>query len=238
MNTTSGVWPLLLGSWCALACGGSAREGEASGGRSSASAGSGLAGAPGSVANGGAVGVSGASGRGGSETASGGSASVDLAACSADSECELVPANCCDGCPTTLEDFLAINAKYDAQYASRCETVDCNPPRCLPDFDSSTNYYIATCEAQRCVALDLRTTPLTSCTRDADCVLRGGTACCAGCGSRSRAPIVALAIGSEPALRGFVCGSAPKACPACTATFPDDSAVCGDDQVCRVLQRQ
>jgi hypothetical protein len=150
-------------------------------------------------------------------TATCGSKALD--ACEDNGDCLLRAKGCCGACePSDLTDFVALNSEYDEWYAKaqNCEAVDCAP--CLePEFGASNRpYFVATCEAGRCVAVDLRATEVTACTQPSECSLRFGSSCCEGCGGND-----VIAVSDEAALSELVCPAVLPPCPACLPGDPD-----------------
>ncbi len=212
------------------ACGGSAFEGNAGSAGTSSHAGSGNSGA-----EGGSLGVSGSSNVGGT-TSSGGSTSVggttstagttsaggtssggsgDISSCTDNSQCEVVPVSCCSCGTGSVNNYLAINSQYDTVYNQRCGAVDCAAcPPIAYDPNNPVYYYVPTCQAGRCVIVDLKTTDITECVTATDCEVRAGTGCCSSC---SGAPDVALNQAHASELSKLVCNQqgAPTGCPAC-----------------------
>lgn len=176
----------------------------------------------------------GAIGRGG--TSGGGTGGVDVTACTANTQCEIVPTNCCScGILGPAESFTAINLAYRAQFNSRCANLDCAgcPPMRAPGPNEPYFYLVATCQRSadaapdtpgRCVVVDLLKTEITSCKSASDCALRSGTACCSGCSGMP----VALNGNQGGALSDLVCPSEPVGCPACAPIFDGYQAVCSD----------
>ena len=144
-------------------------------------------------------------------------ASKPLDSCEDNGDCLLAARSCCGGCePSQLSDFIALNVEHTDQYrkTQNCELVDCAP--CLPPEPGVSNrpYFVATCEAGRCVAVDLRATQATSCSQPSDCSLRFGASCCEGCGGNE-----IIAVSDEVALSELVC---PAVLPPCLACAPGD----------------
>jgi hypothetical protein len=235
----------------AVACGGSAFDsgGQGSGGggslagTGSVTAGSGNVGGSGSAAGSGnvagfssagstSIGGTGNVGGAGGAAGSGGSAGLDIQACTSNSDCEIEPTSCCSCGSGPVSNFTAINSKYESQYESRCGVVDCaGCPPVAYDPNNPTFYYVATCQASRCLVVDLRTTDITACTTAADCSLRSGTACCPGCGQA----LVSLNTSREAELSQLVCGDEPIACAECAPGDSGYSTGCTDGRCSVVL---
>ena len=226
-----------FGLFCAAACGGSAFEAQGAGGQGTAGvAGSNTAGEAGSVSAagsgtagssvGGSVGIggggSGGSGRGGN----GGSAGQDQRQCSSNTECEVVPATCCNCGTGPVSNYTAINSKYETQFSNHCEAVDCAPcPPTAFDPNNPVFYYVATCRDHECVVVDLRgaQSDITACKNDNDCTLRAGTGCCPSCDGGQP---VAINSTRRDELEGLVCGTEPISCSECSPQFAPLSATC------------
>ena len=150
--------------------------------------------------------------------------------CTTSIECRLVSAACCESCEDqTIADYAAVNGAYSGSAAPDvvCDGAACN--RCEHDSPAShRGAFGAACEAGRCVAFDVRESPLSECPTDpaasaGACVLRAGLDCCERCD---------LSTGFT-AVRSDVDFSAAKGCPSvvcppCEPTFPRSvTALCG-----------
>jgi len=132
--------------------------------------------------------VGGSAGMGvGGSTATGGFAGVAGAAgqppvynsCSTGDACTLVPNNCCGYCSAqTLAMFTAVNARYVSDYqAAFCGApVACDACAIYPEAS-----YTAVCRNGSCLAVDVGSDSLSSCTMNSDCTLRWGAECCERC---------------------------------------------------------
>jgi hypothetical protein len=140
-----------------------------------------------------------------------------LDACEDNGDCVLRAKGCCGACePSALSDFIALNVEFVDTYTStqNCQAVDCAPCPEPPEGMSNRPYFVATCQASRCVAVDLRTTDVTECAQPSDCSLRFGSSCCEGCGGSE-----IIAVSDEGKLSELVC---PKVLPPCLACEPGD----------------
>lgn len=116
-----------------------------------------------------------------------------------------------------LSRFVPVNSALAAEYERQRLVPPCILGMCpmvAPASINTPNYY-AVCAAGRCVGIDVRESPLSACTSDADCYLRSGTTCC-GCGSNNliavsyRAPVEATFCGPDRACAADCAGpSAP-----------------------------
>ncbi|HYQ44158.1 MAG TPA: hypothetical protein VER11_19385 [Polyangiaceae bacterium] len=233
----------------AAACGGNAFEsqGGAAGASNHGLAGSSSAGSSASTAGrgnsagasqgtagdrsgeaGSAIGGGGASSGG---TSSGGSGGLDIAACTSNTQCIMVPKNCCLCAGTgPVANFVAINSAFQMQFSARCAAVDCASCPAPAPLGDPFYYLVPTCErpadapgaAGHCVIVDLRATEITACKSASDCALRSGTGCCSGCGDR----LVSINGSEGAALSDLVCGSEPVGCPACAPIFDDYRTTC------------
>lgn len=145
--------------------------------------------------------------------------------CEENSDCIVTTISCCGVCgESTLESWVAINAAKEADRRARmcqglaCPTIYCPP---LPPDEATDTYFTATCEAGRCKAVDLRTTPVTACDEPSDCSLRHGARCCESCSDEA---FDVLAVGDGAALSDLVCSAEPAACPPCVPTDPEGYA--------------
>lgn len=172
-------------------------------------------------------------------------ATPDLTACTGPGQCVLVPTGCCEACTRpTLDNQRAVRAERRA--LDRSLTCGPTPPTCptCPSvvYDGSIQ---AVCRspdgaAPRCVAIDVRTEPLSACRTDDDCMLRTA-GCCAECpppGSRPpHANVIALARAAGPAYRALVCreGETCFLGPECEYRHPAVHAVCDvETNHCRI----
>ncbi len=158
--------------------------------------------------------------------------------CTENSDCMVTTASCCGVCgPSTLESWVALNVAYLDAYrkAQRCELVGCPAIYCPPPppEEATDTYFTATCEAGRCKAVDLRTTPVTACESASDCSLRHGTRCCEGCGDGVDD---LMALSDEAALSELVCASEPGACPPCVPIEPEGYVASCDANRCVVAE--
>ncbi|WP_437588552.1 BPTI/Kunitz domain-containing protein [Sorangium sp. So ce1000] len=149
----------------------------------------------------------------------------DMGACASPSDCIRVAPGCCGGCdPADADAFRAINRAsadlFEAVYG--CGGAVCGPCQDVTEAERTAHYFTATCEAGRCVVLDVRESPLTECAVDSDCVLRDGLGCCEGCDGTG---IVALNQSAD--LNALACPADMGACPPCAPVYPDGmTAVC------------
>ncbi len=145
-----------------------------------------------------------------------GSKALDL--CEDNADCVLRAKGCCGACePSKVADFIAINVESDAAYDAirGCNGIACGP---CPEPDPATSvrgYFVATCQANRCIAVDLRTTDVTECEAPSDCSLRIGSSCCEGCGGGD-----VIAVSNRAALSKLVCSEERTPCPECVPVEP------------------
>ncbi|MCS6799920.1 MAG: hypothetical protein NZ898_15635 [Myxococcota bacterium] len=132
-------------------------------------------------------------------------------ACSGPSECVLLPRTCCGRCGLpTPGDMIALHrSQADAYQREVCDGVAC--PECAGTPDP---YLIATCREGRCVALDLRDEPITSCSRHDECVV--ATNRCCGCPNEHSNNVLAYNP-SRGSLHAFLCDG-DVACRPCAGT--------------------
>jgi hypothetical protein len=160
--------------------------------------------------------------------------SHDMDACSEPAECMLATPGCCASCdPVDARAFVAINRVFANQYgdASGCSGGSCGACPDVPDRDRTSEYYTATCNSGRCEVLDVRKSPITECTKTADCILRDGVECCQGCDGTG-----IVAINRDADLESLVCAGAGQACPLCVPQIPPKiSAICSGGRCERVI---
>lgn len=146
---------------------------------------------------------------------------MEVPECDGPSQCVLRPASCCGRCGApTPDDLIAIPVASEAEYVSRvCEGGAIGCPECASPWDP---YLVATCRAERCVAVDLHVDPVTECTAPSDCALTP-IQCCA-CGLLGPEQVVAYnpARGS---LGSLLCDPDVD-CPPCVPDFGGTSATC------------
>ncbi|MEP7049648.1 MAG: BPTI/Kunitz domain-containing protein [Pseudomonadota bacterium] len=135
----------------------------------------------------------------------------DWGSCENDGDCSLVSNGCCAACePVRDEQLLAVNAKHvvDQQNSICPGGAACAPCASATEYEGTLKYFKPVCTAHRCSLLDVRQSPLTECKTDADCTLRDGVNCCAGCDGSGYVPVNASA---------DFCDGAPTPCPACVS---------------------
>jgi hypothetical protein len=174
----------------------------------------------GSAGIGGVAGVAGA----GAGWGAGGQGGANWTACGPADSCVLEPVSCCGpGCePVPLSAFTAINSKSVLDYTNSHPICPCIYAPCqvvLPEQRNVPNY-IATCDQGQCKAIDIRTSALTACTSDADCYLRSGTSCCAGCGTDNL-----VAFSNKANVQTTLCAGGPFSCPAIACATPPPAGV-------------
>ncbi|WP_437334010.1 BPTI/Kunitz domain-containing protein [Sorangium sp. So ce394] len=151
--------------------------------------------------------------------------SPDMDACEAPGDCVLAAAGNCPPCDTTgAGSLVAVNRAMKDEYdrVNPVSSVVCEACPDVSEPERRLQYAAATCESGRCVVRDVRESPLTECTEDAECALRDGVGCCEGCDGTG---IVALNQSAD--LRSLVCPADAGACPPCAPVYPDGmTAVC------------
>ncbi|XXX75471.1 BPTI/Kunitz domain-containing protein [Sorangium sp. So ce134] len=149
----------------------------------------------------------------------------DMDACMAPGDCVLASPRCCAACnPVDAHDYVAVHRDLATDFwnTTGCGDVSCAPCQEVGEAESTSQYFTAACEAGSCVVLDVRESPLTECTQDADCILRDGVGCCEECGGKG---IVALNANAD--LEALVCPEGFGACPPCAPVYPEGmTAVC------------
>ncbi|MBX3276203.1 MAG: hypothetical protein KF729_38475 [Sandaracinaceae bacterium] len=142
-------------------------------------------------------------------------------ACRVPSECVVVPASCCGACGAARRgDAVAVSvARADAYRAVACG----GDPTCPACFSPPDPTLVATCEADRCVVVDLSRHPASECAASSDCRVRA-SACCE-CGATISESTV-VAVSNEAAYAALVCDPG-TACPECAPVYPAEyGAVC------------
>ncbi|MBI5533273.1 MAG: hypothetical protein HY898_11190 [Deltaproteobacteria bacterium] len=225
----------------AAACGGKTETGPAeSAGGSAGKAGSG--GTAGTAGNGGSGGTTPSGGSGGAAGIGGaaGSGGSTWAACKEPINCTLVSTDCChtECFEASLSEFAALNSVHVQEFLdSKCTP----PPPCpgfyCPEPDHQTwvrtaAQFATTCTAGTCTAFDIRTSDLSACTTQNDCVLRWGTGCCPSCSASNNSLV---AVSSKAPLYETLCGNVDvDCCP--SPPFPANAvAMCGSKGHCEVV---
>jgi hypothetical protein len=120
--------------------------------------------------------------------------------------------------------FVAINSKNADAYEQSFPPRECHGvPLCQPlnPGQAATPNYYAVCESGHCQAKDVRTTSLSVCNDDSQCVLRNGTSCC-GCGNGSL-----IAVSTQANVEQVFCAGTACAADCVSAPLPPGvSAVC------------
>jgi hypothetical protein len=171
-------------------------------------------------------------------------ATPDLTACTGPGQCVLVPTGCCAACTRpTLDNQRAVRAERRA--LDRSLTCGPTPPTCptCPSvvYDGSIQ---AVCRSPdgaappRCVAIDVRTEPLSACKTDDDCMLRTA-GCCAECAPSGFRPphenVIALARDARLAYQALVCRDGETCGLDCEYRHPAIHAVCDrETNHCRI----
>ncbi|WP_437908686.1 BPTI/Kunitz domain-containing protein [Sorangium sp. So ce327] len=152
---------------------------------------------------------------------------TDMDACAAPGDCVLAPPRCCASCdPVDASAFVALHRDAVADFwnASGCGDTQCERCPEVGEAESTSQYFAATCDSGSCVVVDVRESPLTECTKDADCALRDGVGCCESCDGKG---IVALNRSGD--LGALVCPEEVVACPPCAPVVPEGmTAVCSE----------
>jgi hypothetical protein len=128
----------------------------------------------------------------------------------------LVSISCCGSCGAVVRgDATAVSRANVAAHRMDACPDDAACPACLMDQDPTL---LATCEAGRCVVVDLQAHAATSCASSDDCRVRA-VECCE-CGASITASTV-VAVSDSSALEGLVCDPG-TGCPECLPDYPDD----------------
>lgn len=149
--------------------------------------------------------------------------------CALPSECVVVPASCCGACGVaTRGDAIAVHrARVSEHRASVCGD-DFGCPACAGVPDPTL---VATCDAGRCVVVDLQVHAATECETAGECRVRASECC--ECGA-TIGPSSVVAVSDGSAYEALVCDPG-MGCPECAPDYPDTlSAIC-EDARCRVV---
>ncbi len=143
----------------------------------------------------------------------------DMDACTRTSECMLTTVGCCAGCELNAgSGLVAINSQNSTDYETgkACQ-VACGACPDVDELQTTSQYFVAVCEAGACKVVDIRTTPVTECARDQDCTLRDSANCCDGCDGRG---LVAVRLAAN---RELMCDGT-EGCPPCVGVIPPEFA--------------
>lgn len=142
---------------------------------------------------------------------------VDWTACLDVRDCQLAPATCCGTCGTwTASDIVALAKVHASDYRSAvCGPTPPGCPKCAGRPDPSLQ---TTCSTGHCAVLDVRTSDVSACTTDTDCVIRAPE-CCEPCGLVDAFDLIALNRSQVSSYLTKVCGG-DVACPDCVSTYP------------------
>lgn len=137
--------------------------------------------------------------------------------CEVPTDCVVVPESCCGSCGAAARgDAVAVHTARAGDYRrSACDPVGGDCPACFMEPDPTL---VATCEAGRCVVVDLQEHPSTECAAAADCRVRA-VECCE-CGA-TITPSTVVAVSDPAAFEPLVCDPG-TGCPECAPTYPDD----------------
>jgi hypothetical protein len=145
----------------------------------------------------------------------------DLDACTTSSQCVIASPACCGSCSMeTAHDLVGINSRnWDAYHnTSGCGGISCGPCPEIDEFERTSQYFIPACENGVCTIVDIRETAATECSTGADCELRDGAECCAGCDG---AGLVAV---RPQVFADLVCPDFVHSCPQCAHAIPPEFA--------------
>jgi hypothetical protein len=136
-------------------------------------------------------------------------------ACTKNSDCVLEMTSCLQCSAYELDHVVALNGLYAEDYRGR---VCARPPHCPPYTERSVHpALLTTCQALRCVVIDLRQTEITACDTDDDCKLR--TARCCDCTEMSREPVIPIGVDQDAAYEALRC-DVGAACAECSDGIP------------------
>lgn len=158
----------------------------------------------------------------------------DWAVCDGPGQCVVMTRGCCPPCGVpSLADVAGVHEARQAAFrAVTCTDPDPSCPEC-PTRDEPN--LVAFCVGGRCAPIDLRTSELSACAVDGDCVLRYPE-CCERCIADPH-HLVAIAAERLGDYRNQVCRPG-QPCPACLPQYPVGYvAVCGAEGHCAVELR-
>jgi hypothetical protein len=144
----------------------------------------------------------------------------DITSCETSNQCVLRAAACRSACePAPLGSFVAVNGLEDEELSER---LGCNLQftggACPPTGDPTSQWFGATCDSGRCVGFDARTSAITECEMDDDCVLRNGMRCYEDCQST---PETVVAVNRDADLMALLCDPNAYEPPTCDILYPD-----------------
>lgn len=161
----------------------------------------------------------------------GGSPNYDT--CTKPTDCVVTGGGCCGICDAPdlqARDLIAYNKQYAANLflcggtaagAAPAGDIACAP--CAPPIGDhgSLKYFVPNCVQGTCVVEDLRTSSVTLCKTEQDCVLRSGNGCCERCDGLQN-----IAVSTTGAFQKLVCGDLLPPCAACEPTSSGAVAYC------------
>lgn len=140
----------------------------------------------------------------------------ELATCAVPSDCMLAHNACCGGCPPLrVSDVTPVNVRFRETLLRKVcgdGDVDCPPIGCVPTAPT----LIPTCEAGRCVAIELAQHPATTCSSNADCRIRAFVCC--ECNAPTHTGGL-IAVSDSAAYEELVCDPS-LGCDDCAAIYP------------------
>lgn len=150
-------------------------------------------------------------------------------ACSVPSDCLVVPASCCGSCgAATRGDAVAVSTSRASAYRASVCGGDFGCPACFMEPDPTL---VATCDAGRCVVVDLTTHAATECAAASDCRVRA-VECCECGATITESTVVAIANGA--AFEALVCDPG-TGCPECAPVYPDTFGATCDAGHCAMI---
>ncbi len=176
------------------------------------------------------AGAGGTSGAAASAGAPGVPTEVELA-CTKNSDCVFAMTSCCRCNAFSLEQVVAVNGLYADEYRAR----SCDGSEACTACDPSVDHaLLSTCQAGRCVAVDLTQTDVTFCRTADDCKFRSDRCC--GCTAQSNGLPLAIARDKDGAYEALRCdpGEACAECAVAIPEAPDFNQGCFDDH-CVIL---
>ena len=149
----------------------------------------------------------------------GGAAGYDE--CAMPTDCIVVPASCCGSCgAATRGDSVAVSRARSGEYRTSVCGDELGCPRCFMEQDPTL---VATCEAGRCVVVDLQLHGATECADASECHVRA-VECCE-CGA-TISPSTVIAISDPAAYEALVCDPG-MGCAECAPIYPPEyEALC------------
>jgi hypothetical protein len=115
-------------------------------------------------------------------------------------------------------------------YRDPCPPISCGACPPVDELSTTRQYFVPTCYAGSCGIADLREQDATTCSSDADCVLRDGAQCCEGCDGTGIVTVNPSKL-DIPSL----CAE-DQGCPDCASIIPPEYGAQCQSGRCRVVR--